>query len=324
LEVDRLAFGKASLTVSDPLFSVVVCTHNRADYLERALAGIARLNFPPDRFEVLVVDNGSTDDTRQRTVLFLNKPYSVRYLQEPVLGLSVARNTGWREARGRYIAYLDDDAIPSEEWLARAADVIAEGRGDVGMLGGRVEPIWEAPRPTWLGDNLLSLLSMVDLGAEPRYVDEDFGIVGANMIIPRLLLERFGGFSPHVGRIGSSLLSSEEVLLKRTLAKGGYRGYYQPEVCVRHHAPAERLTRKWFIQRFYWQGRSSAALIRLEQPSPGWRRTAQAGLELTKAGVLLVGSMVSGRRFEWRARASGHYGTAVGLVARITTESSAR
>lgn len=309
--------------MSDPLFSVVVCTHNRADYLERALAGIARLKFPPDRFEVIVVDNASTDDTRQRTALFQNKRHSVRYLQEPVLGLSVARNTGWREARGQYIAYLDDDAIPSEEWLARAAEVVAEGRGDIGMFGGRVDPIWEVPRPAWLGDNLLSLLSMVDLGTEPRYVDEDFGIVGANMIIPRVLLERFGGFSPQIGRIGSSLLSSEEVLLKRTLAKGGYRGYYQPDVYVRHHAPAERLTHEWFLQRFYWQGRSSAALITLGQPQPGWRRAVHAGLELAKAGILLAGSIVARRRFDWRARAIGHYGMAVGLAARIPTESSA-
>ncbi len=297
----------------DLIFSIVICTYNRANYLAKALAGVARQDFPTGLFEVLVIDNASTDKTKQTVAEFQGGAQNLRYVYEPELGLSIARNTGWRNATGQYIAYLDDDAIPSVSWLTHAAHAIEQGKQDVGMLGGRVEPIWEKPRPDWLGDQLLSLLSMVDLGPASQYVDEDVGIVGANMIIPRHLLQQHGGFSSEVGRIGSLLLSGEETLLKRRLAQSGYRGYYSPDVSVQHHAPADRLTRKWFLERMYWQGRSSAALMQLESAMPWWRRAPKSCLELLKGAILLAGSFIPGQNFERRARANGHFGLAEGL-----------
>ncbi|MEP5938286.1 MAG: glycosyltransferase [Erythrobacter sp.] len=294
-------------------FSIVICTHNRAQYLAKALAGVARQDFPTDQFEVLVIDNASTDETKLVVDGFQGRDHNLHYVYEAKLGLSIARNTGWRKAAGQYIAYLDDDAIPSETWLTHAANAIEQRNHDIGMLGGRVEPIWEQPRPEWLDDQLLSLLSMVDLGPTTQYVDDDFGIVGANMIIPRHLLEQFGGFSSEVGRIGNLLLSGEETLLKRRLAKAGYRGYYSPDVSVQHHAPADRLTKKWFLERMYWQGRSSAALMRLEDTIPWSRRAPKSALELLKAAILFVGSLVPGQKFVLRARANGHLGLAEGL-----------
>lgn len=296
------------------IFSVVICTHNRADYLARSLLGIAKQDFPADRYEVLIVDNASSDDTRQRVELLQSADRPLRYIYESQLGLSVARNKGWKEATGKYIAYLDDDAIPSETWLKSASDTLEKGPKDIGILGGPVLPIWESERPRWLSDQMLSLLSMVDLGPEPQYVDGDFGIVGANMIIPRDLLERCGGFSSKVGRVGSSLLSSEEVLLKRQLASFGFRGYYTPDAWVEHHAPAERLTKAWFLERNYWQGRSSTALTRLEGELPRWKRLFGCGLEICKAATLFAASSVSANGFELRARAQSHWGKASGLI----------
>lgn len=298
--------------MDDPIFSVVICTHNRACYLERALVGVRAQKFPAERFEILVVDNASRDGTHE-VVRSATHGGGVRYIFEPELGLSHARNIGWQEAKGEFVAYLDDDAIPGPEWLANAAKAFREGKPDIGMLGGKVEPIWEAPRPDWLDDNLLRFLSMVDLGPEPRYVDADWGIVGANMIIPRRLLEQVGGFSSRLGRKGGSLLSSEEILLKRQLAAAGYRGFYQPGVCVQHHAPSERLDRRWFLDRYYWQGRSNAALMDLEQPLPAAQRWLRLVIDMGKACLLYAGSLASGR-FVWRARANGHLGLAVGLL----------
>lgn len=296
------------------LFSIVICTHNRAAYLDKALAGIELLDFDPDRFEILVVDNGSTDDTKVCAARHIGGRKAIRYVFEGQLGLSVARNTGWREAKGRYIAYLDDDAIPCSRWLKVAEEVFDAHGDEIGMLGGKVEPIWEAPRPDWLTDNLVGYLSMVDLGESPRFVDEDNGIVGANMFIPRALLERFGGFAPATGRVGETLLSNEELVLKRNLAREGYRGFYHPEVCVRHHASAERLTRAWFRKRLYWQGRSNAIMLQIEEPKAWPRRATRAAVELAKAGMLYLGSNVDRRRFDWRVRANGHFGLAEGLV----------
>jgi glycosyltransferase involved in cell wall biosynthesis len=295
------------------MFSVIICTHNRVTYLEKALAGVAKQCFPTDRFEVIVVDNASSDGTRHCVEKLQGANFPIRYIYEKKLGLSIARNTGWNAARAQYIAYLDDDAVPDEGWLSSAAETIETGPQDIGILGGQVLPIWESERPDWLSDRMLSLLSMVDLGVTSRYVDEDFGIVGANMIIPRHLLEQYGGFSSEVGRIGSLLLSGEETLLKRRFAEAGYRGFYSPRVSVRHHAPAERLSKKWFLERMYWQGRSGAALMRLEHEMPWQKRVANSGLELLKAGVLNVAGRISSQGFDLRVRAQGHLGMAEGL-----------
>ncbi|MGN6499809.1 MAG: glycosyltransferase [Tsuneonella sp.] len=299
-----------------PLFSVVICTHNRASYLARALDGVARLESGFGQFEVLVVDNASTDDTRRVVSDFEDRLPNMRYVHEARLGLSIARNTGWQASAGRYVAYLDDDAIPSPNWLQSAAEVLALMGSEIGMLGGQVQPIWEAPRPDWLADRWLGYLTVIDLGPTARFVDEDGGIVGANMIIPRELLEKFGGFSPRVGRIGGALLSNEELLLKRTLAAAGYRGYYDPEVRVGHHAPPERLTRKWFYRRLYWQGRSNAVEMRMDRRVHGWRRPALTARALIGAAREGLASLWGRQAFDRRAQMSLQLGLAAGLIAR--------
>ena len=144
--------------------SVVICTHNRAGYLSRALDGLARQSLPADRFEVIVVDNASHDETpavvRERRYGEL----APRYLHESRLGLSHARTRGWREAAAPFVAFLDDDAVPEPDWLLNAVDELQKQDPGLGLLGGRVSPIWEAPRPNWLSARLVPYLSMVDLG----------------------------------------------------------------------------------------------------------------------------------------------------------------
>ena len=107
-----------------PLISVVICTHNRSKYLLKAIRSVLGQDYPEDRYELVVIDNASTDSTADQVRPFLDTG-RLRYVLEPELGISFARNTGWREAAGRYIAYLDDDAVASPGWLSaieKAAD----------------------------------------------------------------------------------------------------------------------------------------------------------------------------------------------------------
>ena len=264
------------MTGESPSISVVICTLDRPDYLRKALAGLARQTLEARRYEVLVIDNGPDRETASTVAEFAASPAPPHYVPEPMRGLSHARNRGWHEARGQFVAYLDDDAIPDPRWLEQAQAVLDEADETLGMLGGQVLPIWESERPAWLSDNLLGYLTMVDLGPGRKQVEDLAGIVGANMIMPRRLLAQVGGFSPRLGRKGRSLLSNEEVFLKRQLAQGGCRAIYVADVRVEHHVPSDRLSRRWFLRRLYWQGRSDALLRQIERTELQKDRIASA------------------------------------------------
>ena len=98
--------------------SAVVCTLNRATYLARAVESLVNQTYPKEYYEIIVVDNGSTDNTREVVEQF-SQCAIIRYIYEPVKGLSQARNTGWQAAAGKYVAYLDDDAIARPRWLEK-------------------------------------------------------------------------------------------------------------------------------------------------------------------------------------------------------------
>jgi glycosyltransferase involved in cell wall biosynthesis len=239
--------------------SAVVCTHNRAFYLDKAIRSLLRQTLDASKFEIIVVDNASTDDTKRVVIGHKETAENLRYIHEPELGLSHARNTGFREASGRFVAYLDDDAVASEDWLKAALEAFDAGGPQVGCVGGRVDPIWEAPQPSWLPEELISYLTVLDLSAEPRFIEQSELIVGANMAFPRTCLGKAGGFRPCLGRTGKQLQSNDELALRRTIENQGFLTYYQPKMRVSHHILSERLCKTWFIRRLFWQGVSDIA-----------------------------------------------------------------
>lgn len=242
--------------------SVVVCTFRRPDYLTKALASLVEQSFPKARYEVIVVDNGCDDDVRSMAAEYA-KQATVLYVKEPKLGLSSARNTGVRCASGEYVAFIDDDGVASASWLECVTRPFAQGGPRVGCVGGPIELVWEAPRPEWLVDKLLPVLTYLDRGEEVRELTDGEWLFGCNMAFRASALEEVGGFSTGLGRVGNNLLSNEEVLLQLNLSTRGYGRYYDPAALVRHHVPADRLTPEWFLSRFYWQGVSEAITLRL-------------------------------------------------------------
>src|SRR3990172_11341947 len=102
--------------------SAIICTHNRAEYLTKAIQSLVGQSISKDRYEIIVVDNCSTDFTKEVVERFSSKNY-IRYIYEPTLGANYARNTGWRNARGKYVAYLDDDTVACHIWLDKILEV---------------------------------------------------------------------------------------------------------------------------------------------------------------------------------------------------------
>jgi glycosyltransferase involved in cell wall biosynthesis len=248
--------------------SAIICTFNRASYLRKAIQSLIEQTLDPSCYEILIIDNRSTDDTKRVVTEEFSHVSNLRYIYEPIQGLSQARNTGWQNARGEYVAYLDDDAIAYPQWLEKILEVFATVNPKPGAVGGKIEPIWEAPRPSWLSEGLAQGLTILDWSETPIFLESDRWLAGANVAYPKHLLQEMKGFDVNLGRKGSNLLSCEESLLHDRLKNNGYQLYYHPAVAVRHHIHSSRLVKDWHIKRNYWNGVSiSTALIYQIKPS---------------------------------------------------------
>jgi glycosyltransferase involved in cell wall biosynthesis len=249
--------------------SVVVCTRNRGELVLGTCAAALGLEAPEGGYEVLVVDNGSTDGSLEEMQEVARRhPGRMRVVEEPTPGLSRARNLGLREARGELVLFLDDDALPGASWLAAMHEALT--RENVLAAGGPVEPIFSDPLPAWLDQRFLPYLSAWDLGREPVALHYNEYPRGANIGFRREAFERFGEFLPQLGRRGRSLRSCEEIELCLRLERAGAKVLYEPAAPVRHHVDTARLTPEWMAARFAAQGFSEALLE--------WRHAGLRGL----------------------------------------------
>lgn len=256
---------------SSPEVSVIVCTRNRSRLLADACATMLEMEAPNLDWELLIVDNDSTDDTLQlaKGVEKAN-PERVRVMVEKEVGLSATRNAGIRAARGRILAFLDDDAFPAKDWVSGIAEALA--RPQVLCAGGPVEPLFQGELPDWLDDRFLPYLTVWDKGPEILPLTYNEYPRGANIAYRAEAFERFGPFSPHLGRKGRSLTSCEEIEHCLRIERGGGQIVYTPAARVRHWVDASRITPEWMVNRFAAQGRSEAIIHYQHAGHPGLRK----------------------------------------------------
>ena len=235
-------------------FTVIICTYNRARNLPRCLGALARQHNIGDlQWEVLVVDNNSSDDTPAMVERLARElPIAIRYARETQQGLNYARNTGARESAGRYFSYVDDDIEVSPEWLGSLyRNFVAN---DADAVGGRIHLDPSIKLPAWIRDNeMKGFLGFLDLGDEQFRMD---GVrrypFGGNMAFNRRVVERIGYFNPLVGRKGAGTKRSE--LFKgaetdyfhRLAASGEVRIFYEPKAIVYHQVMPFQLEKKYF------------------------------------------------------------------------------
>jgi glycosyltransferase involved in cell wall biosynthesis len=247
--------------------TVLICTYNRAAYLAATLDSLATARVPPDvSWDVLVVDNNSSDATREIVNGRIRSfPVRLRYLFEARQGKSHALNTGMAATPARIIVFTDDDVRVPESWLAAAVRPLLED-DTIDYTGGPVRPIWGAACPSWLdpAGNLGGTIAVKDHGATAFIFEEHRKTpLGVNMAVRRRLIERIGGFSPAFGRSKQSLLGQEQAEFFYRSRRAGSRGRYVPEMVIDHVVPAARLTRRYFLRWAYWKGVAHARLHRL-------------------------------------------------------------
>jgi glycosyltransferase involved in cell wall biosynthesis len=223
--------------------SVVLTTYNRCTQLRRALHALCVQTGGVD-YEVIVVDNNSTDGTRAVVDAAAARYHFVRYLFEPRQGLPYGRNTGVLAAAAPLVAFTDDDVEVGPEWVATVQRIF-DSHPDVDMIGGRVRPVWPANVPPWVTPRQLGPFALGERGDSPVRVSAANAapcLVGANFAFRRDVFRRVGLFDP-------AYTKSQDREIQLRLWRAGGVGLYAPELSISVVVPEDRLTKKYFR---YW------------------------------------------------------------------------
>ena len=247
-----------------PVVTVVLCTYNRAQLLAGALDALVGQAEGSPRFEVLVVDNNSTDRTRDVVAQFFATGL-VRYAFEPTQGLSTARNHGLSLALADLIAYTDDDVRVSPTWV-RTIVAAFEENPDVDIVGGNVEPIWNESPPSWLSEAGDAPLALAKYGDAPFRVSPERPVclIGASLAVRRRIFESVGGFSTAVQRVRDGIGSTEDNEFQTRALAAGAVALYDPRIVVHAPVPHERLTKRYHR---VWHSRHGRFYALMRNPS---------------------------------------------------------
>jgi glycosyltransferase involved in cell wall biosynthesis len=242
--------------------SVVLPTYNRADDLARAARSVLEQTASRDVYELIVIDNNSTDHTSQVLAeLVAREAPRVRHVVETKQGVAFARNRGIDEARAPIVAFFDDDVRVAPDWI----DTILREftvRPELECIGGRVLPDWTETPPRWLTTEHWAPLALQDLGDAPLALSagNPRGLISANLVCRRDLFDRVGRFAPTFQRVKDGIGSIEDDEWIRRLWRSGGRVRYVPELVTWTAVPANRLTRAYHRRWHAGHGRFYAVL----------------------------------------------------------------
>lgn len=227
------------------MISIIVCTYNREKYIVQCLESIARQNAPVQTWELVIVNNKSTDHTPQLIADFLNKHaagINVSSHLETNQGLSYARNRGMHEAKGDVYVFIDDDAFLVENYVTELINYLAQFKDQSIGFGGKIVPFLECELPNWMSPYLMPLMSVIDKGSEVVEFKNRHYPIGANMGFKKETIDKAGNFNVELGRVGKNLMGGEEKDLFVRIRNAGARVFYFPKIMVHHVVPESRLT----------------------------------------------------------------------------------
>jgi len=241
--------------------SIIIPTRNRAHFLRVTLESILIQTLPQNKFEVIVVDNGSEDETKKVVEYYITKIKNLVYLYDDTPGLHIGRHKGLLAARTNILVYADDDIEPFPTWLEGILDSFESY--DVAIVGGKILPKFEEDPPGWILDlwnknNMIPYLSIIDMGDEVKYIDPLY-IFGCNFSILKEVLIEAGGFHPDgMPDEFIKFRGDGETYVANYIKKNGYKAIYNPKASVYHIVSKKRMTKNYFKKRAFLQGISDS------------------------------------------------------------------
>lgn len=250
-----------SYSKDDPEFSVIIITRNRAKDLGKVLESVMKQDYESERYEIIVVDNDSKDDTAAIVERFKQgRSSKIHYILESKIGMSNARNSGAQAAKGKILLFIDDDAIASTSWL-RSHDLLYQTFPDIVATGGKVELSFLSKKPKWVSDELLVTLGHLDLGSAETIISFPNHPFGVNFSVKKEQLTKLGGF------FGEFKNYNDEKAFFYKLYFEKEKVGYSPRALVHHQIPAARLNKWFFIRRGIKQGISNMKLMSIFDPT---------------------------------------------------------
>ena len=227
--------------------------------LKRALYSLINQSLDKQMYEIVVVDNASKDDT-QRVINEIKTHFpSVVSVFEANQGLGYARNTGYKHAKGTYVAFIDDDCLASKEWLQNILHCYETVKPEPWSVGGLILPIYNTVKPVWFKDRY----ETDSWGEHPRYLLRGESFTGCNMSFQKSILQLYGGFDVAFDMKGDSLsLAGETEFFRRIWLAGGKRCafYYSPKAVVHHVIDPYKMTVGYQLKRAFTAGQASCAM----------------------------------------------------------------
>lgn len=267
--------------------TAVISTYNRSELLKRALESVLTQSCGRISFEVIVVDNNSSDFTREVVESYIRKGHTnLRYVFEPKQGSSYARNAGIAAARSEIIAFADDDVRVAQDWIANIKRGFDENP-DVDCIGGKVLPLFASAPPTWLGRDHWMPLALQDYGDRPLSISQinRLCLVSANLAFRRTAIVDVGLFAPDLQRVKDSIGSMEDAELLERCWRTGRVCMYLPQLVVETDVTDERLTkayhRRWHRGHGYFY-----AIRRSDEIDGAFRRLFDVPAHLYKQAVI--------------------------------------
>lgn len=244
------------------MISIIIPTVNRAKMLEFTLNSLANQHFDSSQFEILIVDNASTDNTKEISNKFIQNhtELTTRYIFEPLPGLLSGRHRGAFEAKNELLVFIDDDIIAHPDWLKSIVDSFKDET--VHLVGGKCLPKFETEPPFWVDYlwlnvdevKLCSYYSLINQGVESKETDPNY-VWGLNFAMRKKTLFDLGGFHPDcVPKNVQRFQGDGETGLTQKLKQKKLRAMYHPKAIVYHWITKERMTFEYIERRMYYQG----------------------------------------------------------------------
>ena len=232
------------------ILSIIICSYNRASYISDALTSLYRQTAVLNEFEVIIVDNNSTDNTKEVYAAWrqTNTNGQFTFISETKQGASFARNTGAAIAKGQWVCFMDDDAVATPNYVENILTHIQNTPDAVGF-GGRIIPKYIPSEPKWMSYYVSSLVGNFDYAPIPCAFENGKYPLESNMIVKKSVYDKIGGFNVNLpGVVGTLRIGGEGKELFYKILALGHIIYYDPAICVHHVVEVKKLTSEYMYR----------------------------------------------------------------------------